>query len=506
MRGPWRPSPAQAGGRAASAHLRQGGRSAWHSRGSSASAGDGPWRGHRSPPPHTAPASAVASPSGTRQVRLRGAGRGGRGRGRGRHPPCCGHPPSQSPGAPWRLHPRGSERLPCGSAALQGVFQRSWWRGAPPAQWLPPHLIWGPSTRGRIGCCSASRPPGTAGPQHRRCHTAPWRSVPPRPRGRCPVSLGGRRRWGWGWGGDSGCPPSRPAAPGAGWGDPCPLLPCPAGRGGRVAYTLGRGPAGVVAAAQAALLLAGALGVIPAPGSAVVTGNSPAWAGQEPAFPTAWGGCGAPGMAAQTHTAARPPPRGTQPPRPRGPLAPGTSARLCPMAMLRCLLPWDPRGWHQTPLPRGTGAAERSCPCPHGSAAPHVPPWCSALHNPAHRPPQHRSPLPQSPSVQHLIPSCQVGVAMGATAHGCTQGWGCQQGPGHIHPLHRSPAPTQPRSMPSRPGLLRDSSEEAAWHRLAPAPVMALGAAPVPPAGPQERAAPVPRAAAGLGQRLPCSC
>lgn len=52
-----------------------------------------------------------------------------------------------------------------------------------------------------------------------------------------------------------------------------PLLPCPVRR--RAARTLGRGQADVVAAAQAALLLAGALGIAPTPGSAVVGGEQP---------------------------------------------------------------------------------------------------------------------------------------------------------------------------------------------------------------------------------------
>lgn len=66
---------------AARAHLGLGGHSAWHSRRSSTSpAGDSPCHGRRNPPPHTALAAAVASPSGTHQVCLRG-GKGQQGQG-----------------------------------------------------------------------------------------------------------------------------------------------------------------------------------------------------------------------------------------------------------------------------------------------------------------------------------------------------------------------------------------------------------------------------------------
>lgn len=98
--------------------------------------------------------------------------------------------------------------------------------------------------------------------------------------GRCLLGRGTDARFLWraggsgagGTGGIGGSPRADPQPPEL-RGDPCPLLPCPVRR--RAARTLGRGQADVVAAAQAALLLAGALGIAPTPGSAVVGGEQP---------------------------------------------------------------------------------------------------------------------------------------------------------------------------------------------------------------------------------------
>lgn len=193
--------------------------------------------------------------------------------------------------------------------------------------------------------------------------------------------------------------------------DPSPLLSC----WGRVARTSGRGQADVVAAAQAALLLTGAPGVVPAPGSAVITGEHPSTGRAEAGLLwRAWRevAMGLPRACIPWH---------------RSPLS---IMGLLHQALQHSSTLWQCCGIssHQN---HGAGTrlslrgVERSCLCPHSSldlVAPRIPPWCTVLHDPAHRPSQHVSPLLQSPSLWHLTPSCRAGVAVGAparqTAHG----------------------------------------------------------------------------------------
>lgn len=148
---------------------------------------------------------------------------------------------------------------------------------------LLPHLALGPCRRDRIDCCSTSHLLGTV----RLLHRGPGTGIPlpARSGGRSLVSLEGRR-----------------CAAGDGWASPqMPWGGC------SVAPTLGRAQAHVVTAPQATLLLTRAVGVTPAPLSAVVAGEQPSTGRAESILPCrSW--CGVKWVPLQCSS-----PMGTQP-------------------------------------------------------------------------------------------------------------------------------------------------------------------------------------------------
>lgn len=272
-------------------------------------------------------------------------------------------------------------------------------------------------------------------------------------------------------------------------GDPCSLLPCPARR--RAARTLGRGQADVVAAAQAALLLAGALGIAPTPGSAVVGGKEPGVGRAEAGLP-----CRARrGVAAVSPgwlPGAAPPP--SRPRRSRSPLgtaAPGTlgsASRLCPGSAAAAppagtagLAP-DPSaeghgdcGTEPYRAPQLTGPSRPACPTLVLSAAqPRAPASAARLPIAA---------FAVAPAICPLLPGWR------GRGDPCeADGWwmhvepGMPAGPGHICPLRQSRSPTQLRSEPSCPGPCWNSSRGSSAGPAGSRPGAALRAAPVPAA------------------------
>lgn len=333
----------------------------------------------------------------------------------------CGHllPSPRSRRTPRRLPPGGLSARPAAAPALEVC------RSVAPLRRGPsPHLVRGPSTRNRIGCCSTSQPLGTARPRRRRCHTVPRWPVPPGPRGRCPVSLG---VGGSGAGGAMEGVPYPDLQPPEMEGS-CPLLPCPARRGAERSH-LG------MQAGRCSHSRAGSTS--PRRGTRRRAGTrlcSRSWGtaqrGQGRSRPslqdTEQGGCGAPAVAARTRAAAWPPAA--------APLAPW--ARQAPQLA---------QGWYQTPLPRGGGLQRGAALV---AMARHIQPPPMSHLAAGHRTALRTSRCSTAPRRHsHCCsgtksPPARLAQPWGALQGGCMWGRGCQRAPRCIRGPTSPPTPS----------------------------------------------------------------
>lgn len=239
---------------------------------------------------------------------------------------------------------------------------------------------------------------------------------------------------------------------------PAASLPCPVW--GRAARTLGWGQAGIVAAMQAALLLAGALSIVLAPGSAFITGEQPGVGRAEAGLPcrarrgvaaVPLGWLHRPTLQPSHPRGARSPlgttaPSALQPPQHRGPGCTRHRSMALPCGNAAASPPAGTTGLAPDPSAKGRGGCGGELP---------LPPWLAGLS---------RSPCPtlalsiaqpRAPAAAARLPSATVSVTPAPCPllpGWCGRGDPCEADDSWLHVEPGMPAGT--RTHPSPPSVL----------------------------------------------------